>query len=180
MKKPGPQDWIWAPWRMTFIKSARKRADSDDCFFCDYVRARQDRKNLVVHRGRRCLVVMNLYPYTAGHLLVAPLKHKATLESLTSAERTEFLNLVVRSTGALRRVQRPHGFNVGINLGEAGGAGVPGHVHAHVVPRWSGDSNFMAVTGSTRVIPQSLKTLYGPLQKALKKANPKSKSRNPK
>ena len=154
---------------MTFIKTARKRAERGDCFFCDYVREKKDKKNLVLYRGRRCMVVMNLYPYTAGHLLVAPLTHKATLESLTAVERKEFLDLIVRSTTALKKVQNPDGFNVGINVGEVAGAGVPGHVHSHIVPRWSGDSNFMAVAGNTRVIPQSLTTLYGPLKKALQK-----------
>ena len=170
MKRPGGTDRIWAPWRMTFLKKARKGGRSTACFFCDYARRRkQDRKNLVLLRGRSCMVVLNLYPYTTGHLMVAPLAHKGNLAAFTAEERAELFDLLVRSQKAIDRALRPHGYNVGFNLGQAAGAGVPGHAHLHIVPRWVGDSNFMTTVGNARVIPESLQKVFADLQKALRK-----------
>lgn len=169
MKRPGATDWIWAPWRMAFIKRARRRGSSGGCFFCDYARRKQDRRDLVVVRGRACFVVLNRYPYTTGHLLVAPLAHKGDLASFSAAERSELFELMVLSQKALDRALEPHGYNIGFNLGKVAGAGVPGHAHLHVVPRWTGDSNFMATVGNARVIPESLRKVYADLQKALRK-----------
>lgn len=169
MRNPGPVDWLWAPWRMAFIRKARKQAASGECFFCTYAREKKhDRKNLVVHRGRRCLVLMNLYPYTTGHLLIAPTVHKGRLADLTRPERSELFDLLVRAQEALDRTIHPDGYNAGINLGTAAGAGVPGHLHLHLVPRWTGDANFMTTAGNARVMPGSLRSLHGPLQKAMR------------
>ena len=159
---------IWAPWRMAFIKKARSKK-SRGCFFCDYAREKKDRRNQVLLRGRHCFAVMNKYPYTTGHLLIAPLAHKANLADLTPAEQNEIFDLLVRCQKALVRGLKSEGFNVGANLGKVAGAGVPGHLHVHLVPRWEGDNNFMGTVGSIRVLPDSLERVYGSLQKALGK-----------
>lgn len=169
MKEPGTTRWLWAPWRMPYMRKVVKPADPSDCFFCDYVRApKRDRKNLVLLRGKACLVVLNRYPYMSGHLLVAPLAHKGELALLGSAERAELFELLVRMEAALRKAFKAHGFNVGLNLGRAAGAGVPGHLHFHVVPRWTGDTNFMTAVSQTKVIPQALEDTYRQLQKTLR------------
>jgi ATP adenylyltransferase len=150
---------------MTYLKTAGRPG----CFFCAYARQKKDGENHVLLRGRRCFVVLNRFPYNSGHLLVAPLAHKPGLARLDAGEREEVLDLLVRMQDLLGRVLRPHGFNIGANLGRAAGAGVPGHFHLHLVPRWNGDSNFMPVVGKTKVIPQALGDLYAQLQKALRK-----------
>lgn len=159
---------IWAPWRMTYIRKAAK--GTDPCFFCAYLKSRADRKNLVLERGRTCFAVMNLYPYNTGHLLIAPRAHKGRLTGLTKAERAELMDLTIRMQRVLDRALRPDGYNIGINLGRPAGAGVPGHVHQHIVPRWNGDTNFMAAVGDTKVMPQSLEELYDRLQKVLRRS----------
>lgn len=161
---------LWAPWRMTFLKKAHRKLSG--CFFCDYApRPKRDRENLVLLRGKSCFVVFNRFPYNSGHLMVAPLAHKGELSRLTAAERAELFDLLVRMQGLLDRALKPHGYNVGFNLGRAAGAGVPGHIHLHIVPRWDGDTNFMPVVGETKVVPQALDELYGTLQKALRRAD---------
>lgn len=167
-KKPPATEWVWAPWRMPYIRKATRIEPPSDCFFCDYAAApRRDRKNLVLHRGKGVFSVLNLYPYTGGHLLVAPYAHQAELELLSAAERTELMDVAIRMKGLLQKVLKPHGFNLGINLGRPAGAGVPGHVHLHVVPRWSGDANFMTAVGNVRVIPQALLDIYDKLRSNL-------------
>ena len=161
-REPRP---LWAPWRMAFVQGPPRHA----CFFCDYARQKKDRENLVVLRGRTCFAILNRFPYNTGHLMVAPLAHKRDLGRLTARERAELLDLLVTMQGALDRALRPEGYNIGINLGRVAGAGVPGHVHIHVVPRWGGDTNFMPVVGLTKVIPQALEDLYSQLQKVLRK-----------
>ncbi len=147
---------------MAFIQGPRKAT----CFFCDYARERRDRRNHVLRRGRACFAVLNAYPYNYGHLMVAPFAHRAGMADLDREERAEMFDLLVEMQETLDRALRPQGYNVGINQGAAAGAGVPGHVHLHVVPRWNGDTNFMPVLGRTKVIPQSLAELYRRLQKA--------------
>ena len=167
--KNGRRTTLWAPWRMPYMKKAVKPPRDSDCFFCDYARApRSDRKNLVLLRGKTAFVVMNRYPYTGGHVLVAPLSHKGELGSLAAPERTELLDLLVRMEASLRKTLRPHGFNVGLNLGRAAGAGVPGHLHFHIVPRWVGDVNFMTSVSDVRVIPEALDRTFLALQKSLR------------
>lgn len=170
MKKPPALEWLWAPWRMPYIKVAAKTEAPPECFFCDYLRApRQDRENLVLLRGRTCFVVLNRYPYTGGHLMIAPKAHKGDLDLLRPAELAELMKLAVDMERLLKKTLKPHGFNLGINLGRPAGAGVPGHVHLHLVPRWNGDANFMTAVGNVKVIPQALLELYDELQSARSK-----------
>jgi ATP adenylyltransferase len=161
-------EWLWAPWRIPYVRKVAKTETPDDCFFCDYVPTpKKDRENLVLRRGKRGFLILNRFPYTGGHLMVAPYAHKGDLEPLTAGERAEMLDLAVVAQGALKKVLKPHGFNLGINLGRPAGAGVPGHVHLHVVPRWNGDTNFMSTVGNVKVIPQGLLQIYDELKKAL-------------
>jgi ATP adenylyltransferase len=161
---------LWAPWRMPYVRKVGREKGPGKCFLCDYARRpSKDRENLVLLRGPSCFMVMNLYPYASGHLMVAPLAHKADLALLDGRERAELLDLTVRGQAALGKAIEPHGFNLGINVGRAAGAGVPGHVHLHIVPRWTGDTNFMVAVGRTRVLPMGLAPLYARLQKALRK-----------
>lgn len=169
MKPPAQPQWLWAPWRKPYLQKAVRTPNPEKCFFCDYVRTqKRDRKNLVLTRRKTCFCVLNRYPYTSGHLLVAPLAHKAGLDELGPAERGELFDLLLDMQHALERTLHPHGYNIGINLGRAAGAGVPGHAHFHIVPRWLGDTNFMTTAGQTKVISESLEGLYEHLQKALR------------
>jgi len=168
VKPQAKPQWLWAPWRKPYLEKATRTEAPPSCFFCDYVRhKKRDRRNLVLTRRKTCFSVMNRYPYTSGHLLVAPLAHKPDLADLTPKEREELFDLVLSMQAALGRTLHPHGYNIGINLGRAAGAGVPGHAHFHVVPRWVGDTNFMSTAGQTKVISESLEALYDHLQKAL-------------
>ena len=156
---------IWAPWRMEYIATL---ADHDDgCFLCrDRDDPEADEANLVLWRGRRCFVVMNRFPYTGGHTLIAPLDHVGELGDLDDEVLHEMMELTRDVQQVLARVVHAHGFNIGINLGRCAGAGLPGHLHVHIVPRWSGDTNFMSVFGDVRMIPQALETLYAQLRAA--------------
>lgn len=154
---------LFTPWRMAYILNARQ----PDCIFCDMVELQDDRAWLVLQRGQTAFLVLNKYPYNNGHLMVVPYRHVDTLEALTTEELNELMALATRGMRALRRALRPHGFNLGANVGEVAGAGVKNHVHFHVVPRWSGDTNFMAVFSETRVIPQSLAETYDHVLAAL-------------
>ncbi|MBI5648885.1 MAG: HIT domain-containing protein [Chloroflexi bacterium] len=152
---------LWTPWRMPYLK-APKETTMTGCIFCDKFRANgeQDRDNLVLWRGQRAGIVMNLYPYTNGHLMVAPYAHTGELETLDAVTLQEMMLLVAQSIRALRAYANPHGFNVGANLGKCAGAGVEDHVHLHIVPRWNGDTNFMPVLAETRMIPEMLPDTY--------------------
>jgi len=154
---------LWAPWRCTYInvKSGYKKR----CFLCEALKASNDRKNLLVKRGRKCFVMLNLFPYNAGHLLISPKAHKANLEDLTPEEMKELFELAIEMKRALTKVLNPEGFNMGFNIGAVAGAGLVGHLHLHLVPRWGGDTNFMPVLSGTKVISQSLSQLYQRLQK---------------
>ena len=161
---------LWAPWRLDYIKDPDREPEPQPagCFLCGYRdNPDNDAKNYVVLRGESTFVVLNRFPYNNGHLLVAPLAHKGTLEELSQSELLECLEQVRQMTGLLQQKLNAEGFNVGLNLGRIAGAGLPGHLHWHVVPRWSGDSNFMTVVADTNVIPQSLRSLYELLQDAL-------------
>lgn len=148
---------LWAPWRMAYIKNARKPAK---CIFCVKAKERRDATNLLLHRGHHGLVMMNLYPYNSGHLLVAPYAHVKSLEQLPDDVALDLLKLTSLSLRVLRDRLKPEGFNVGINLGRVAGAGIEGHVHLHIVPRWNGDTNFMPLFGETRVMPEHLTATY--------------------
>ncbi len=155
-------DHLWAPWRLSYISAPKEKPAGDDCFICRGIAgaATDDRANLLVHRSALSVVFLNRFPYNNGHLLVCPQSHKGRLEELTLDELVD-LQLVLRQMiGILQKRMNPDGFNVGLNLGRAAGAGVPGHLHWHIVPRWNGDTNFMPVVGDTKVISQSLESLY--------------------
>ncbi len=139
-----------------------------DCFFCTYIAQKKDVKNLILHRGETCFTILNRYPYNAGHLMVAPNAHKGTLKKLTSEESLELLSTARDAQAAMERAFKPQGYNLGINIGRVSGAGVPGHLHLHVVPRWKGDTNFMPVTGQTKVHPISLREVYQKLKSSWK------------
>lgn len=158
---------LWAPWRIPYIRRAGREGGDGDCFFCaDAKTPKRDRRNLVLRRGKTGFVLLNRFPYTGGHLLVAPYAHKADLAALDPAERLEMMDHAADMQALLSRHMKPHGFNIGINLGRPAGAGVPGHIHLHVVPRWSGDVNFMTSVAGVRVVPQALDELYMELKKA--------------
>jgi ATP adenylyltransferase len=144
---------LWTPWRMPYIRRAGK---GGGCVFCAALARRSARAALILSRGRTCFAILNKYPYTSGHLMVAPVAHRGTLEALTDEERLELMSLATRMTGRLQERLKPHGFNLGINLGRVAGAGVLGHLHLHVVPRWKGDANFMPAVGGVRLLPMGL------------------------
>jgi ATP adenylyltransferase len=155
---------LWAPWRMEYIRSLQEESGAVGCFFCAYwADPAGDEANLVVWRERHCFVVMNRFPYTGGHLLVATTAHEGDPLRLSEEENAELTRTTWQAVALLRRTLQPEGFNVGSNLGHGAGAGVPDHYHCHVVPRWSGDTNYMSVLGDVRVIPESLGTLYAQL-----------------
>lgn len=148
---------LWAPWRGAYVKMAAK---SKGCFFCRYVRGRKDSANYVIERSKFSFSVLNLYPYNNGHVMVAPQKHVADLEKMLPEERQDLVDLLIRMKRRLKRVLEPDGFNIGFNEGRVAGAGLEGHLHIHVVPRWNGDTNFMPVIGETKVLPASLKEMH--------------------
>ena len=168
--KPSPE-WstnLWAPWRMEYIETLG--GDDDGCFLCDIRDASaDDERNLLIWRSPRTLAVLNRFPYTGGHTLIAPLVHAAELAEFDDATLLEMMAGVRDVQAALTEAIRPHGFNVGINLGRCAGAGLPGHLHIHVVPRWNGDTNFMSVFGDVRVIPVTLEKLAGQIRRAAEK-----------
>lgn len=159
-------DYIWTPWRYQYMKEATS-GKLVECIFCDAAARKDDAETLVVYRGAKTFVILNRYPYTSGHVMVVPYAHIAELSACDAATLSEMMELSKRVESAFRENYNPDGMNLGMNLGRAAGAGVTGHIHMHVLPRWFGDSNFMTVTGETRVHPEELKTTYERLRKAL-------------
>jgi len=157
---------LWTPWRMEYIKSAATSDEGEGCIFCDLPKEDDDERTLILARGRTAFVILNRFPYNPGHLMVAPYRHEGDLVELKDEELVETSELVRESVRVLRDAWEPSGFNVGMNLGRVAGAGVPGHVHWHVVPRWDGDSNFMPVIGQTKVLPELLDESYAKLRPA--------------
>lgn len=152
---------LWAPWRAGFILGKKEKG----CVFCKRLKEKDSAKNLIVYRGKKAFVILNKFPYNAGHAMIVPNRHVGHLENLNEAEANEFMELTQRTVAVIKKVLKPGSMNLGMNLGRASGAGIPGHVHMHVVPRWNGDTNFMPVIGDTKVISIPL----GPIYKALKK-----------
>ncbi|HSG42392.1 MAG TPA: HIT domain-containing protein [Anaerolineales bacterium] len=148
---------LWSPWRMKYLEGNKKE---EGCVFCKAQEMPDSAENLIAYRSERAYVILNRYPYTSGHLLVNPYQHVTTLEELDSDTRAEMMELASRCTTVLKSIYKPQGFNVGVNMGAAAGAGVPEHIHLHVVPRWSGDTTFMTTLGKTRVLPEELETTY--------------------
>lgn len=148
---------LWAPWRAEYIASDK---EGDSCIFCHAVDGSDDEANLVVYRGSACFCILNKYPYSGGHLMVVPNGHKGDILDLTRDETVELMTLTGKAQSILKSEMNPEGFNIGANFGEAAGAGVIGHFHMHVVPRWIGDTNFMPVLSGTKVVSQSLDRVY--------------------
>ena len=160
---------LWAPWRLAYVSGeAEAKADplpllpgaDPECFICRGVAEHRDRQNLIVHRGELSVVILNRFPYNNGHLLVAPLRHVGAPHLLNEHEQIDLQRLITRNLDRLTRLLNAAGFNVGMNLGRVAGAGLPGHLHWHIVPRWPGDTNFMPALAGVRVIPQSLDALW--------------------
>jgi len=156
---------LWAPWRMGYVSGARAPAG---CIFCTAPAAGDDRGQLVLHRGRHGYLILNAYPYASGHLLAVVYRHIASLADATSDELTDLMTLVTTATTLLAAEYQAEGFNVGLNQGRVAGAGIADHLHMHVVPRWNGDANFVAVVGETRVIPEALDVTYDRLKSRLR------------
>ena len=156
---------LWAPWRLAYVAAAKPSADADPCFICRGLVEANDKENLIVERRPVSVVLLNRFPYNNGHLLIAPAAHKGNLNELTSEEILETQETLRAMTDRLTALMRPDGFNIGLNLGRSAGAGLPGHLHWHIVPRWDGDTNFMPILADTKVIAQSLDALYDLLKR---------------
>ncbi|MBE3588886.1 MAG: HIT domain-containing protein [Thermoanaerobacteraceae bacterium] len=154
---------LWAPWRTEYIGKDK----GDECIFCEKLASTEDEANYLLLRGEKTFVILNLYPYNNGHLLIAPKRHVGELMDLSEEELLELGQMTRRMVSLLRSAFNPDGFNIGVNLGKVAGAGIPGHFHIHVVPRWNGDNNFMPVLGDVRVISEGLDTTYRKLKEAL-------------
>jgi ATP adenylyltransferase len=153
-------DHLWAPWRLAYVAAAKPPTASDPCFICQGLAADDDRRHLIVLRTPLSVVLLNLFPYNNGHLLIAPRAHKGRLDDLSADELLETMQTMRRLIRLLDELMHPDGYNIGLNLGRAAGAGLPSHLHWHFVPRWQGDTNFMTVVTDVRVIVQSLDALY--------------------
>jgi ATP adenylyltransferase len=149
-------NYLWSPWRMKYIQNH----DEEGCVFCNVQAQPDSPENLIIFRGRRAFVILNRYPYTSGHLMVVPVDHQSSFEDLDAETRAEVMELTTECIQVLRKVYQPEAFNVGANIGAVAGAGIVGHVHMHIVPRWGGDTNFMSSLGQTRVLPEELEETY--------------------
>jgi ATP adenylyltransferase len=157
---------LWAPWRMQYIEGIDTEK-SEKCIFCDYPEKNDDIKHFILCRGKLCFVILNIFPYNNGHLLIVPYKHTAEFENLNEKTRLELMNMTGIAIDAVKKTMRPDGFNIGMNLGRSAGAGIADHIHMHIVPRWNGDTNFMPVIGGTKVISESLEDTYMKLREAI-------------
>jgi ATP adenylyltransferase len=159
-------EYLWSPWRYQYVSQAIA-GKQPECFFCDALAGSRDEESLLVYRGKKTFVILNRYPYTSGHVMVVPNAHVAELNLCEPDALLEMMQLAKRVESAFKQNYKPDGMNMGMNLGKAAGAGVLGHLHLHMLPRWFGDTNFMTVTGETRVQPEELQTTYEKLKKAL-------------
>ena len=153
---------LWAPWRIKYILGKK-----EGCIFCDKVKENKDKENYVLLRGKTAFAMLNTFPYNNGHLMVAPYKHVPDFDDLDESELGELMRLVKKCTQVLKKALKPQGFNIGANVGKAAGAGVEGHIHIHVVPRWGGDTNFIYTVGETKIIPETLDDTFNKLLSAL-------------
>jgi ATP adenylyltransferase len=157
-------DYLWTPWRYAYVSTAEKAVG---CIFCAAVKANDDEKTLIVHRGQYCFVILNAYPYTPGHVMIVPYAHLDQLRNLPPEAAMEMMSLSQRLESVLRDLYRPDGVNLGMNIGKAAGAGIAGHIHMHILPRWVADANFMTVVGETRILPEALEETWKRLTAAL-------------
>jgi ATP adenylyltransferase len=160
-----PDKIIWAPWRSAFVLNKKEKG----CVFCKRFKMRDSVENLIIHRGRKVFVILNKFPYNTGHTLIVPNRHVSQIEKLTPEEAAEFFELTRRAVTVVKKVLKPQSMNLGMNLGEGSGAGVPGHLHMHIVPRWLGDTNFMPVIGQTNVVSVPLEPVYEKMRKGFAK-----------
>ncbi|MCX5681830.1 MAG: HIT domain-containing protein [Candidatus Omnitrophica bacterium] len=149
---------LWAPWRESYVTAIQKKGKG--CVFCRILKEKKDKKNYILKRNKHCFVVLNIFPYNNGHVMIIPNRHVRDLRNMSKEEKEDLFNLLEHAKDLLDKVLRPQGYNIGINLGKTAGAGFPGHFHIHIVPRWKGDVNFMPVTANTRVISQSMRVLF--------------------
>ena len=152
---------LWAPWRAGFILSKKEKG----CIFCKRLKEKDSVKNLIVYRGQKALVILNKFPYNAGHTMIVPIRHVGLIEKLKADEAAEFFELLQKTVTIIKKILKPTSMNLGMNLGKASGAGVPGHLHMHIVPRWTGDTNFMPIIGKTKVVSLPLDPIYKKLRK---------------
>ena len=157
-------DYLWTPWRYAFVSNAEKLSG---CVFCDLPKLGDDAKAGIVYRGEYCFVILNLYPYTSGHVMVVPYSHLDELQKLASPAAAEMIELSKKMEATLRALYKPDGINLGMNIGKAAGAGIAGHIHMHVLPRWVADANFISVVGETRILPEALEVTYQRIKAAL-------------
>ncbi len=154
---------LWAPWRIEYVRMEKR----EGCIFCDLPRENEDERNLILHRGRYAFIIMNNYPYNPGHVMVAPYRHVANFKDLRSEEVLDIYNLISLAIRAIKGAMNPQGFNIGMNLGRVAGAGIEGHLHVHIVPRWNGDTNFMPVLADTKIIVQGIRENYRELKREI-------------
>jgi ATP adenylyltransferase len=150
-------DYLWTPWRYAYVSTAEK---STGCIFCDLPKLNDDAKARIVYRGEHCFIILNSYPYTPGHVMIVPFAHLDQLQNLPAEAAHEMMNLSQKMENVLRSLYSPDGINLGMNIGKAAGAGVAGHIHMHVLPRWVADANFVSVVGETRILPEGLEITY--------------------
>jgi ATP adenylyltransferase len=162
-------DYLWSPWRYQYVTSGTEEPEgAEPCLFCRVARQTDDHKNLIVLRGERNFILLNRYPYSSGHVMIAPYEHVSTLEAARTETLEELIRLAQRAEAALRRVYRAGGLNLGFNIGQCAGAGIAGHIHMHVLPRWAGDTSFITTVGETRVLPEELETTWEKVSAALR------------
>ncbi len=155
---------LWAPWRIGYILSDKKERG---CIFCNALKANNDEEKLILYRSKHSFIIMNLYPYNAGHIMVVPNRHLSSPLELTNEEQLDLFKLVNLGIKTIQKVMKPDGFNLGMNLGKTAGAGIDDHIHIHIVPRWNGDTNFMSTVSDTKVISEALKETYNKLRGAI-------------
>ena len=152
---------LWAPWRAGFILSKKEKG----CIFCKRLKEKDSVKNLIIYRGKKAMVILNKFPYNAGHTMIVPIRHVGQIEKLRQDEVVEFMELTQKAVVIIKNILKPTSMNLGMNLGKASGAGVPGHLHMHIIPRWTGDTNFMPIIGKTKVVSIPLEPIYKKLRK---------------
>lgn len=158
-------DIMWSPWRYKYLTESADKLEG--CFLCEAAKSTSDEECHVVYRGQHCFVILNAYPYSNGHVMVVPYEHTDELQKLSTEAANELIDLCKRVEGALRRIYKPNGVNIGMNIGKAAGAGVAGHIHMHALPRWYADANFMSVIAETRVIPEDLEVTWKRFREAM-------------
>jgi ATP adenylyltransferase len=157
-------DYLWTPWRYAYVSGTEK---TTGCVFCNAVKEKDDADALVVYRGKNCFVILNAFPYTPGHVMIVPYAHLDELQKLSTDAAHEMIALSQRMEAVLRELYRPDGINLGMNIGKAAGAGIAGHIHMHVLPRWIADANFVSVVGETRILPETLEVTWARMRRAM-------------